>query len=882
MTTSAFPREATVELSSGWNFSTDPDDVGVKEEWYDAMTTLPDAFTVDIPHVWQEHESLREYTGTAWYRRSFSFEPPVGRVLLRFGAVDYAATVWVNGREVGSNRGGYLPFQFDVTDALRDGENTVAVRVRDPEDLRQIPHGKQGRPWYTRVSGIWQDVSLTAVPETYLISAQAMPDIDSDTVTISIQTNDATEPTDAFRARVTITQDGRTLGSAGGSLNAGEITVDLDDPTYWTPDTPALCDFEVELVTEDGVLDTYSDYFGMRSVAVENGTWYLNGEPLSVRGALDQAYYPDSFYRPSGSISYREEIETALDLGFNMLRTHIKPAHPEFVEWADRCGLLVWEEPANPTAYTERSKREVREQFERLIERDYNRPSVIVWSLYNEEWGIGLDQDDMVTPAHPTRLWNDEDKQAYLASFYDTARDLDPTRLICDNSGWAHVRTDVNDYHEYVMVPDRADVWDDTLETLTTDPSDNYATTAYDAPEDTPIVVSEFGTWGLPDIERLREHYGGNPHWFDHDFLEGLKRPAGVDARFTESALSDAFDDLPSLATAWQRRALGSIEALLRDMRTTERLSGYVITEFSDVEWEFNGILNYLREPKSELVDEFAAANAAVTAWAAPHERVHWDDDAVVADLVVVNDTPEETTVTVEWEAFGRSGTQTVEMAANESERITDAIDLDSPSVESPRTESLTVRLLDRDITSSSEVVVVPRASSCPDVTVAVDDGELSDSLSKQGYELATETADVTIRTDSGGDIAGDTLILPDDSGELHVSTVNGVSITELPKGESWNLCASFVSQTLFEEIDIVPGWAFESLYPYAYIDTVTAADDVTVAYAEGWLANHGALSLTRETDTGTLGVCSLRITDSYGTHPMATAVVDRLLEQFV
>lgn len=873
---SAFVREATVELSSAWMFSIDPDAVGVEEEWYDPTTTLPDFRTVEVPHVWQEHEELRDYTGTAWYRRSFSLESSDGRTLLRFGAVDYEATVWVNGTEVGSNRGGYLPFQFDITDALCDGENTVAVRVHDPTELPEIPHGKQGAPWYTRVSGIWQDVSLTEVPETHLVSARATPDLDGDTVTINVKTNDAVD----CRAHIRVRQDGRTLGSANGALVDGtsEITIDLDDPAYWTPETPALCDFEVELATENEILDTYSDYFGMRSVTVEDGEWYLNGEPLSIRGALDQAYYPDTFYRPSGSISYRDEIETALDLGFNMLRKHIKPAHPRFLEWADRCGLLVWEEPANPNAYTERSKREVRRQFERLVQRDYNRPSVIVWSLYNEEWGIGLDQH--AESEHPTRLWNDEDKQDYLASFYDAARELDPTRLICDNSGWAHVRTDVNDYHEYFVVPDRVDAWREQLDAIVADPGDNYATTRHDDPEDTPIVVSEFGTWGLPNVERLREHYGGDPHWFEHDFLEGLKRPAGIDARFEESALSDAFDDLPSLARAWQRRELGSIEALIRDMRTAERLSGYVITEFTDIEWEFNGILDYLREPKTELVDGFAA-NAPITAWAAPHDRVYWDDDSLIADLVVINDTPETTTVTVEWKAFGRSGTRTVEMTAHDTEQITGAIDIPIPSVDTPRMTTVSVRLPSCDVTASSDVVVVPKNTALPDVTVAVDNGALSDALAKRGYEcLDSESADVTIRTDSIDDLAGDTLILPDANG--NVNAVDGGSVTELPERESWNLCACFIGQTLFDDIDIVPGWAFDELYPYAYIDNPAATDDVSVAYAEGWIANHGAISMTRETNTGTLGICSLRVTDTYGEHPMATATLDRLLERFV
>ncbi len=877
---SAFTRESTVRLSSGWLFSIDPDNVGVDEGWYDPDIELPDAHNVEVPHAWQEHDELREYTGTAWYRQSFSLNRDVeGRMLLRFGAVDYEATVWVNGIAIGSNRGGYLPFVFDVTDALCTDENVVAVRVHDPEDVTEIPHGKQGDPWYTRVSGIWQNVSLVEVPETYVTSAQATPDLDADTVNIAITV--ASETEDNLRVRVSVTQEGQTLGSAGGRLtdDEGEITVDLDDPTYWTPAMPALCEFEVELRTGDGAIDTYSDYFGMRTVSVKDGEWYLNGEPLCVRGALDQAYYPDTLYRPDGSISYRQEVEMAKELGFNLLRKHIKPAHPEFIELADRHGLLVWEEPANPDVFTERSKREVREQFEGMVERDYNRPSVIVWSLYNEEWGIGNDQTTS-TPDEAARLWNDEDKQEYLSTFYTEARELDPTRLICDNSGWAHVNTDINDYHEYFVVPDRADAWRERLEAIGATPKANYATTKYDDPETAPIVISEFGTWGLPDVERLRGSSGGDPPWFTHGFLDGLKRPEGIDDRFAESALSDAFDDLSSLATAWQHRELTSIEGIIRDMRNTAEVSGYVLTEFTDIEWEFNGVLDYRREPKRGL-ERFAAVNAPVTAWAVPRKRVHWDDDSLVADIVVVNDTPDTTPVTMEWEAFDHSETLDIEIAGNDIERIPRAIDVPIQPVDTPQMESVTVRLLEQDLTATSDVVVAPAGTAVPDVTVAPDDEGLADALTRRGYELATpDTADVTIRTgETGTEDGDDTLVLPDSGGDF--GDVDDVAFATLPERESWNLCACFVAQTLFDGVDVVPGWAFEDLYPYAYVENVKADDTIRVAYTEGWLANSGAISLTRRTADGTLGICSLRLVDGYGEHPMATAVLDRLLEQF-
>jgi beta-galactosidase/beta-glucuronidase len=140
----AFDRPAAADLSGEWTFTTDPDDVGIAEHWYERDEGLPDSREVTVPHAWQEHDDRREYTGVAWYRRTVALDGFDDRVRLRFGAVDYRATVWVNGVEVGSNEGGYLPFAFDVTEAVVPGENVVAVRVADPDDLREIPHGKQG------------------------------------------------------------------------------------------------------------------------------------------------------------------------------------------------------------------------------------------------------------------------------------------------------------------------------------------------------------------------------------------------------------------------------------------------------------------------------------------------------------------------------------------------------------------------------------------------------------------------------------------------------------------------------------------------------------------------------------------------------------------
>ncbi|RJT05456.1 sugar-binding domain-containing protein [Halococcus sp. IIIV-5B] len=902
----AFDRPATVDLSGEWDFATDPDDVGTAEHWYERDERLPDSRSVTVPHAWQEHGDLQEYTGVAWYRRTVTLDEVDDRVRLRFGAVDYRATVWVNGVEVGSNEGGYLPFAFDVTEAVVSGENVVTVRVTDPEDLREVPHGKQGYPWYTRVSGIWQSVDIAAVPETHIADLRVTPDLDADAARTDVDIANLGRDED-LRLRIRITQNGTTLGTDELPVESGTVSmvVSLADPAYWTPDDPELCDVELSLLTGDDkkdvertgeesetVVDTLTDYFGMRSVSVEDGEWYLNGEVLRVRGALDQAYYPDTLYRPADLDTYREEIATAKALGFNMLRKHIKPAHPRFVELADRMGILVWEEPANADVDTETSRRRVREAFEDLVVRDYNSPSVVVWSLYNEEWGFGIDQHDFPDRDDPVRLWNDSEKQSYLADYYRDARELDPTRLVCDNSGWAHVATDLNDYHEYFVVPDRNEAWRDRLDELLSDPADNYAATGDGpAPEDVPTVVSEFGTWGLPELSSLRAHYDGDPDWFDHEFLSGLKHPKGVEKRFEGSALSDVYGGLDELAADWQRRAFASVAEVVADMRLEDGVSGYVLTELTDIEWEFNGVLDYLRREKSST-ERFAAANGRTMVRLEPDARTLRAGERFVADLAVANDGPEPLETAIEWMAFGESGRESVRVDPAGTTRLDGAIDVRAPKTDERNgkevvTETVTADLVDTDAHWESDITVVGegegRAGTCVFAPAGAE--AVRSTLTDAGYDLQEEATDAdTLVTTAFDERArafatdgGHVVLLPRPDGSMADSVRDEFPIRDLPERESWNLCASFVYQTLLDGVDRVPGWAFEGLYPYAYVTPTADGDSVHGGYVEGWLSKPGATVLERDDGDGRVTVCTLRVTGSEN-RPVSEAVVRRLV----
>ncbi|QLH78435.1 beta-galactosidase [Halosimplex rubrum] len=860
--------ESAISLDGVWQFSTGPSARVDEVDWYEPHVEWPDSRTVSVPHSWQEEVDLREYTGTAWYRRSFEFDGFDGDELafLSFDAVDYEATVWVNGEHVGDHRGGYLPFDLDVTDAVMEGENEVVLRVSDPEDLSEIPHGKQGDPWYTRVSGPWQSVSLVTVPETHVTDVRVTPDLSTDTVTVDMTVaNGAGED-----VVVTVSRLETDVAEEVATLTDGEASVDVSipDADYWTPEDPALYDVEVKLRGDGETVDTYSDYFGMRSFTREDGDFYLNGEQFTMRGALDQAFYPETYYRPRDLETFEQEIRTAKELGFNLLRKHIKPAHPAFLELADRLGILVWEEPANPSVYSDRSKAELREQFEGMVARDYNRPSVVIWSLYNEEWGIGGHEDE-------EPLWTDEAKQDYLEAFYEDVRDLDETRLVCDNSGWAHVATDINDYHEYFIAPDRVDAWREKLNHIIEAPEENYGDVRTEP--SVPLVVSEFGTWGLSDLSRLTDSYGGDPHWFDHDFLNGLKRPGGVRERFKASHASDVFDSLDDLATAWQRREFESIETIIGDMRENDSVAGYVITELTDIEWEFNGILDYRREEKS-FHDDFERVNAPVMLHLDPDASAAWDDETYCADIVVANETGDPVDTTIEWHVFEESGKVEVAVGPHEAARFEEAVSVPVPDVDDLCSESVEVSMSEPNQSVERSVWVVPRTGAPGSQTVFAADDGLAAALDDRGYETVDDpsTADVALVSDPDAYDHSNLLVVPDADGD--VVETEAVEYTELPKEESWNLCACFVYQDLLPEVDVLPGWAFENIYPYAYVSDPRDDDAVSVGYLEGWIGNSGAIALSRP-GGDVAGVCTLRVTDVYGDHPIATVALDRVVK---
>ncbi len=355
------------------------------------------------------------------YRRTFNIEEGFnrGRILLNFGAVDQKAQVKINGTSVGSHIGGYLPFSFDITEAVRIGENIIEVEAEDELD-KELPYGKQskkrGGMWYTEVSGIWQTVWLESVPQNYISSLKITPTLDSVTI--------CTKGGEDKKQIIVYTEEGEELFEYEGDT----ITLSPKQIHLWTPDTPYLYNFTLT----DGV-DTVSSYFALRTVGIEKrgerSVICLNGKPIFCHGLLDQGYYSDGIYLPASPRGYIFDILKMKECGFNMLRKHIKIEPELFYYYCDKHGMLVFQDMVNSGKYnffldtvlptlglkrgiSHKPSKRRREFFEEHCEETttilYNHPSVIYYTIFNEGWGQ-YDADRLYTQLKEldgTRIWD--------------------------------------------------------------------------------------------------------------------------------------------------------------------------------------------------------------------------------------------------------------------------------------------------------------------------------------------------------------------------------------------------------------------------------------------------------------------------------------------
>lgn len=630
-----------LNLNGPWQFRFDGDRRGMDDEWF-----KPDAIEwreqIIVPFCWESlaawgegdaagndnyyatrvfrnpievtrenHRSAVRYE-VGWYRRIVELPNTDAwkgkRAILTIGAADFFTDCWCNGKHLGHHEGGYTPFEFDLTDALeeRDGKRTglIVLRVEDPVENREQPVGKQWR-WYTTTSGIWQTVFIEPRSETHIRAFRIVSDIGKGTAQFTVECLNAKNgcsveieiaPPDtasnppaceppkksskADRAEK-IAKPTQKI-SAKVSNGKAEETVQLDSLCIWDPNTPNLYDVHLRLRSNGTIHDTVRTYFGMRKIdfeiAKESGapaSLRLNGVPRFLRGALHQSFYPAGVYTASSVDMIKNDITSAKEFGFNFLRIHIKVDDPLVYYWADKLGVLLMADFPNfgEGGDTALGRKRFEQMLREAVERDFNHPSIFAWCLFNETWGFGGQMsflDKLLAPM-PAVAEGDEKliaakqksraiapqlskPQEWVQTMWELAKQLDPTRLVEDMSvcHWDHLEyylhcdTDINSWHFYISDYQKAkEHIQKIVKSTFIGSSFNYVPGFKHKGQ--PLINSEYGGIGALDGDR----------------------------------------DI-----SW------SFKFLTNELRRYQQISAYIYTELHDVEWEYNGFLNYDRTPK--------------------------------------------------------------------------------------------------------------------------------------------------------------------------------------------------------------------------------------------------------------------------------------------
>ncbi|NMC37392.1 MAG: glycoside hydrolase family 2 [Bacteroidales bacterium] len=552
-----FEREAWLNLNGYWNFAPDSAGKGESESWF----SKPEIFDMKIlvPFSWASPKSGIEMPGvhTGWYYRDFVIDNDrlwKGKdIYLLIGASDFHTRVWVNGHFTGEHKGGYVPFEFNITDALKKGKNKLVIMVEDHE-LDNRPSGKQ---YYGNAKGIWQTVYLEAREDLYISGIFFTPNIDAAKVNIRLELSAPAPSGTVFR----LTGHWNVLSFESpipeGAKEA-EFSIEIPDMKLWSVEDPYLYEVTASLTSQQSS-DAVKTYFGMRKISAvpipgKDFTYVaLNNKPLYLKLTLDQSYHPEGFYTFPSDQFMKEEIMRAKALGLNGLRIHIKAEIPRKLYWADKLGLLIMEDVPNywgePTPGAKANWEYIAENE---IKRDYNHPSIFSWVLFNETWGL-FTKDPVSGRSVYTR-----ETQEWVRSWYRKTKEFDKTRLVEDNSpcNLDHVETDLNTWHSYNPARQWKDVMDEYVKN--TFPGSKYNFIGGNVQGNQPMLNSECGAvWG----------YDGSTGDID---------------------------------LTWE------YHIMMNEFRKRPKIAGFLFTEFHDVINEWNGYYRFDRKHKDFGLDELS------------------------------------------------------------------------------------------------------------------------------------------------------------------------------------------------------------------------------------------------------------------------------------
>ena len=557
-----FARSGFISLNGLWSCRFDSGKSGAERQWEQSRGFETPINVPFCPESKLSGIGNTDFIECLWYHRTFMIpEAWQGKlILLHFGGVDYKCNVFVNGRKAGSHTGGASPFTVDITGFVEaEKENHLVLEVHDDLRSHDQAFGKQA-PWYnskqcsyTRTTGIWSNVFMECCNTLSLTRCRITPDVDNGAFHFAPEFR--TLPRKS-RFKVTLFEDEKEIASAETFVSPGvHLTVALDEPRPWSPETPFLYNIKYEVFDSCGKLtDEVFSYAGLRKFHIENERFYLNNEPIFLRMVLDQGFYEDGLWTAPDDAALENDIRLAQRAGFNGARLHQKIFDPRYHYHADRLGFLTfgefpdwgmgfWQHFTKSPCDVYRSFRDYFSQWREILERDMNHPSIIGWTPFNE-----------------TRDYRDLDEhRRILSDIYRFTKQLDPTRPVCDSSGYVHSETDIWSVHTYAGDPGSLAETLATVPVYCLEPENELQ--AY---KKQPYFVAEYG--GVKYIPEGRTPWKGGSWGY------------GATPASREDTL----------------KRMRELTAVI----VNSGAAGFCYTQLTDIEQEQNGVYNYDRTEK--------------------------------------------------------------------------------------------------------------------------------------------------------------------------------------------------------------------------------------------------------------------------------------------
>lgn len=568
-----FVRGNWTNLNGIWDFAFDDDNKGEQNQWYEKFQS---EYSICVPFTYEtrlsgiEDESRHDFI---WYHRTLHVEEgklEKNNYVLHFEGSDYITKVWVNGQFAGSHQGGYARFSFDITNLVNDGENDLVVKVEDSFDMQQ-PRGKQRWKkenfgcWYVQTTGIWKTVWSEYVPKVHLKQVKMTPIMSEYCLDLEMQVEAPEKLLNGdMLVKTVISYQGDLINQSYIGVVSNTLQTRINVNTQlaksfewvihsWTPENPALYDIEFTLLSQGEILDEIGSYFGMREIRIDGPNILLNGEPIYQRLILDQGYWKDSHLTPPSEEALVEDIEKIQALGYNGLRKHQKTEDERFLYWCDVKGMLVWSEMAAAYQFSDYAVEIFTKEWMEIVKQNYNHPSIITWTPFNESWGIRN-----VETRRP--------EQHFTEMIYHFTKSVDPYRPVIVNDGWEHTISDIITLHDYEEAGEifKARYMECKEQILNTEVYHGIIKSAFANGYEykgQPIIISEFGGIAFNDDDAGWGY--GNKVNTKEEFIK----------RF--DSITTAVKELPYVC-------------------------GFCYTQVSDVQQEINGLMDMERNFKIE------------------------------------------------------------------------------------------------------------------------------------------------------------------------------------------------------------------------------------------------------------------------------------------